>query len=85
MNKITIEHIESKIKKVEFYRWPETTLTVCNITLQNGYSVRGESACVDPTNYNQELGEKFAREDAVKKIWALEGYLLKERIYQESK
>jgi hypothetical protein len=54
------------------------------ITLENGYSVRGESACVDPTNFNKEIGENFAYEDAVRKIWPLEGYLLKEQMYRQS-
>jgi len=30
----------------------------------------------------QELGEKIAREDARQQIWALEGYLLKEKLFQ---
>ena len=41
----------------------------------------GESACVDPVNYNKALGEKYAKERAEatarNKLWELEGYLLK--------
>jgi len=52
------------------------TLTHCSITLPCGFQVTGESACVDPANFDKELGRKYAREQAVEKLWPLEGYLL---------
>jgi hypothetical protein len=42
----------------------DETVTVCSIKLDNGYSVRGESACVNPENYNREIGEKIAYDNA---------------------
>lgn len=77
------QHIESTIVD-ESYVNPIGTLTVCVLTLRNGTLVTGESACVSPENFNVEIGRKVAREDAFRKIWALEGYLLKERLYQAS-
>lgn len=58
-------------------------VTVCIIILKNGFKVEGVSACVDPSSYDKALGEKFAFENAFEKIWQLEGYLLKEQMYQE--
>jgi hypothetical protein len=81
--RVTAEHIESVIAKTEFFRLSDV-LTVCVLTLVNGFSVRGESACASPENYRQEIGEKFAREDAVRKIWPLEGYLLKQRLHEQT-
>lgn len=81
-NSITKEGIEAKIAKQEFHVIDGTTLTICILTLQNGYSVRGESACVDPANFNREMGEQYAFADAFRKIWPLEGYLLKQRLYE---
>lgn len=52
-------------------------LTVCVITLKNGFTLIGKSACASPENFDAELGGKIAREDARKQIWALEGYALK--------
>lgn len=52
-------------------------LTICVLTLKNGYTIVGKSACASPENYDAELGGKIAREDARKQIWALEGYALK--------
>jgi len=52
-------------------------LTICVLTLKNGFTLVGKSACASPENYDLELGGKIAREDARKQIWALEGYALK--------
>ena len=82
--KVTIEQIQAKIVDKKFHRLNQV-LTVCVLTLENGFSVNGESACASPENYSQELGEKYAFENAFDKIWMLEGYLLKEKLYQESK
>lgn len=56
-------------------------LTFCVLTLKNGFTVTGESACASPENFNAEIGQKVARENAREKIWLLEGYLLKEKLH----
>ena len=56
---------------------PLKLLTFCVLVLKSGFTVTGESACVSPENFNAEIGRKIARENAVNKIWPLEGYLLK--------
>lgn len=55
-------------------------LTFCVLVLKNGFTVTGESACASPENFNKELGQKIARQNAVNKIWPLEGYLLKQQL-----
>ena len=55
-------------------------LTFCVITLKNGFTVTGESACASPENFDAEIGRKIARQNAVNKIWQLEGYLLKQEL-----
>jgi hypothetical protein len=60
---------------------PLRLITFCILVLKNGYTVTGESACVSPENYDQEIGRKIARENARQKIWELEGYLLKQDLY----
>jgi hypothetical protein len=55
-------------------------LTFCVLILRNGFTVTGESACASPENFDAELGRKIARQNAVQKIWPLEGYLLKQRL-----
>ncbi|EBY7342817.1 hypothetical protein CBJ87_003702 [Salmonella enterica subsp. enterica serovar Fresno] len=55
-------------------------LTFCVLVLRNGFTVTGESACASPENFDAEIGRKIARENAVNKIWMLEGYLLKQNL-----
>jgi len=81
MNKVTKDGIESKIKKIMYMRVPDSTVTICQLEMLNGFSVRGESACVDPQNFDKEVGEEYAYVDAFSKLWQLEGYLLKEALY----
>jgi hypothetical protein len=57
---------------------PSGKAMICELTLKNGFSVRGESACVSKENFNEEIGRKIARENARNKIWELEGYLLQQ-------
>jgi hypothetical protein len=82
--RVIAEHIESVIVKEDYYVFPGTCLTVCCLTLKNGFNVTGESACASIENFDKELGEKIARKSAVNKIWSLEGYALKERLYNGS-
>lgn len=83
-NKVEFALVQSMISSLSFKyaRIGDTTTTVCEAFLPNGFSVgSGKSACVDPANFDFEVGCKFAREnaeaDAKNTIWMLEGYLLK--------
>lgn len=79
--RITPAHLDACIASEQHYRFPGTTLTVCCLTLCNGFTVTGESACADPSNFNEAIGMEIARKNAREKIWALEGYLLKQRLH----
>lgn len=59
-------------------------LTFCVLTLVNGFTVTGESACVSPENFSAEIGRRIARENAIAKIWPLMGYALKQRLHDEA-
>lgn len=71
-------------KEVLFNPGVLSTLTFCVIVLKNGFTVTGESACASPENFDAEIGKKIAYDNARNKIWQLEGYLLKEKLYQDS-
>lgn len=95
--RITPEHIMGKIKSVHYLNvgdallalgestsvnQSEKLLTICVITLENGFTVTGESACASPENYNLAIGQEIAYKHAVDKIWMLEGYLLKNDLFK---
>lgn len=76
--RVTEDYIRSRVARTDYMVIPSTTVTICHITLDNGYSVRGESACVNPANFRQDIGERFAHDDAFRKLWPLFGFLLAE-------
>ena len=82
VNTITLEQIEAKIKDESYLVLPDGRSTLCILTMENGFTVKGLSACVDRANFDINAGRKVAREDAVRQIWMLEGYLLTEQIYR---
>lgn len=79
--RITPEHLESVIVKEQYHVFEGTTFTACLLTLKNGYTVIGESACASPENFDAQIGRNIARGNAVNKIWALEGYLLRQQLH----
>ena len=79
--RLTPQKIDDAIKTEQYHIFPGTTVTVCCLTLQNDYTVIGESACASPENFDAELGRKIARDNARNKIWALEGYLLRQALH----
>jgi len=89
-DRLTPELIRSKIS-MEKYLYPHEigpseapTTTICVLTLLNGFTVVGKSACADPANFNKDLGAKIAFQDAERQIWSLEGYLLKEKLNKKA-
>lgn len=81
-NKLTSGDILAAVKRADYWRLGETTTTVCQLTLQNGFTVIGTSACIDPLEFNKTTGEKVAWENALEKVWELEGYLLQQKRFE---
>lgn len=82
--RLTPQLIDEQIVEEAYHVFPGTTLTVCCLTLRNGFNVTGESAAASPENFDEEIGRKIARSNAREKIWAFEGYLLRERLASRS-
>lgn len=77
MPSLTEGDIEALIDTEDYYQFPDTTVTVCCLTLVNGFHVIGQSACVHPLDFDEKLGREIAYDDAKSKIWELEGYRIK--------
>lgn len=83
--RLTPELVRSKIHSATYAILPSGKSMVCEITLENGFTVRGDSSCVSIANFDEELGKEISFNDAQGKIWELEAYLLQQRIYEENK
>lgn len=77
--RLTPDDIDRVIVQTEYHVFAPTT-TVCCITLINGYTVIGHSACVSPANFNEGIGREIAFKNARAQIWMLEGYLLAQHL-----
>ena len=75
--KLTKEHLEHLIADVKYYRLDGAAVTICALTLRIGLVVKGESACLDPANFDAEIGEQIAYTKAFEKLCQLEGYHVK--------
>lgn len=78
------EKLEALVSHTHYHRVPDTTTTICAITLKNGFTVVGESACIDPNNFDQIIGQKIAYENAFEKLWQLEGYRIKAQLAEQA-
>lgn len=58
-------------------------LTICFMIMENGFVVIGKSAPASPENFDAELGRKFAYEDAVRQLWPLMGFALRDRLHND--
>lgn len=63
---------------------PLDLLTFCVLTLKNGYTVHGISACAAPEIFDAEIGKDFALKDAKSKCWPLLGFRLRDRLSAEA-
>lgn len=54
--------------------------TVVMVKLPNGFVLVESTGCVDPANYDEAIGEKECMAKIESKIWAMEGYVLANRL-----
>lgn len=57
-------------------------LSICILVMKNGFTVIGKSAPASAANFNAELGRKFAYEDAIRQLWPLMGFALREKLHR---
>ena len=78
--RITPDMLDAEIAAEDYHVFPGSCLTVCCLTLRNGFTVTGESACASPENFNAEIGQKIARSNAREKLWPLLGFRLRDQL-----
>lgn len=74
--KVTEESIKAKIDSVAYKTHYHTTM--CIIEMRNGFRVIGHSTPASIENFDAEVGQRYAYDNAFKQLWQFEGYLLRE-------
>ena len=82
--KVTLESIKAKLKGETYLVLPDGRTTLCVLTMENGFTITGTSACVDPTEFNLSLGRKYAFEEALRQVFTVEAYLLCQKLHEET-
>lgn len=92
--RVSLQSMEDKIEHICFVSGADAALasgnevagpslkllTLCLVTMKNGFVLVGKSAPASAENFDAEKGKLFAYEDAIKQLWPLEGYALRERL-----
>lgn len=73
--KILKEDVEKFITNVDVITIGTKT-TVVNAHSLTGFDTVKHSSCVDPKNYNEELGKQYAMEEVINSLWAHLGFVL---------
>ncbi len=73
---VKTEDVDAEILTTQHHHFHGTTVTVCVISLHNGFTVVGKSACANPDNFETVLGESLAFEDAKQQMYALLAFRL---------
>lgn len=74
---ISLTQINDMIVDESYQIVPNSTTTICTIRLPNDFIVVGESSATHREEFDAEMGEKYARKNAIDKIFAMEGYRAK--------
>jgi len=80
---LTPEQLLTHINSTRYNRFGETGIQ-CVLTLKNGYTVTGESSCIDPSIFDENIGRQIAYDNAFDKLWPILGYQEKQRWYEET-
>lgn len=80
--RLTPADIDAVIVSETFTVLPSGKCLVCELTLRNGFTVRGEASVVSRENFDEEIGRDIARRKAREQVWPLQAYLLQERLAQ---
>nr|WP_309574579.1 Gp49 family protein [Moraxella osloensis] len=81
--RVTKEFLESEIDKVEYTRIGGT-LTHCIIYTHDGFAFTGESACVDPAQFDEEIGKQIAYKVAFDKMYMPYGFWLHKTLQHQN-
>ncbi len=78
--KIPPERIDGIMETSDYEVWDSAygSCTIVAMTLPNGYTLVESSGCIDPAEYDHDLGVQLCKEALRRRVWQLEGYLGKQ-------
>lgn len=83
--RVTEADVDAAIVGDTYTVLPDGRTTICTLTLDNGYTVRGEASCVCVENFDRALGEQYSYADARRRVWPLLGFRLADKLAREKR
>jgi hypothetical protein len=80
--RVTPAMVDAEIADEDYHTPPGTRLTICTLTLANGFTVTGESACTDPNEFDPELGRDLAKGKARGKVFEFLAFRLRDELHR---
>ncbi len=74
-NAIEERNIDEFIVSYDVSQWGDKT-TVVHATLANGFIMSESSSCVDPANFNMDIGASICKEAIQHRLWGMLGFML---------
>jgi len=85
--RVSLDELHDKIKNIEIVKFVSSTGQVLRwavLTMENGFAVVGKHSCsVSNENDDAAIGEDIAITNSQNKVWELEGYALKQKLFVE--
>jgi len=82
--RVTYSSILPKVKSTTYTVLPDGRTTICQLTMNNGFTIEGSSVYSDPSEYDRDISEDVAHDDAMRNAWKFETYLRAQRIHKET-
>jgi hypothetical protein len=86
-NKVTQQQIDALLDNAttEEHLFHGGKSLIISYQLENGFTIEGRAAIVDLAGFDIEIGRKVARANAASQLWALEGYLLQNKLFEQQR
>lgn len=83
-NTVTIEQVKENMQDVIVRTLQDfgNPCTYVTVRMKNGFTLRESTTCVDPANYNEEIGKEICLKKIEDKVWFLLGYQLQEDLFR---
>lgn len=78
-NAITEYNVNDFIQSYDVTQWGDKT-TVVHATLTNGFIISESSSCVDPANFNMDIGASICKERIRNQVWGFLGFMLQSAV-----
>lgn len=82
VDRLRLLDVTTLVAKVEYSVFGGR-LTVCVITLTNGFMVVGESSCIFAEDFKERVGQDEAYKKALNEVWKLAAYVRRQELHDQ--